>query len=155
MAVTVDILLAVSVRPSSGNPTFRISNSNPRFQKREFEVPIEGDVPIDSSSLEWSNYFKAGLQGATQLLRKTQPNYVAPSLDIMVDGTVPAGGGLSSSAAFVCASALAILKASGEKVIDKKELVEVSIVSERNVGVNSGGYVLSCQLSLSTFANSN
>jgi len=60
-------------------------------------------------------------------------------MDILVDGTVPSGGGLSSSAAFVCASALAVLKASGEQVVDKKELVELAIVSERSVGVQSGG----------------
>ncbi|KAK5013793.1 galactokinase [Cryomyces antarcticus] len=60
-------------------------------------------------------------------------------MDILVDGTVPSGGGLSSSAAFVCASALAVMKANGDDKVDKKELVELAIVSERNVGVNSGG----------------
>ena len=60
-------------------------------------------------------------------------------MSILVDGNVPAGGGLSSSAAFVCASALAVLRANGEEKIIKKELVELAIVSERAVGVNSGG----------------
>lgn len=56
-----------------------------------------------------------------------------------MDGTVPAGGGLSSSAAFVSASALAVMVANGETNINKKDLTEVAIVSERAVGVNSGG----------------
>jgi galactokinase len=60
-------------------------------------------------------------------------------MDILADGTVPSGGGLSSSAAFVCASALAVMKANGVDEVDKKELVELAIVSERAVGVNSGG----------------
>ncbi|WP_180981093.1 hypothetical protein, partial [Pseudovibrio exalbescens] len=34
---------------------------------------------------------------------------------------------------------LAVMRANGVKKVDKKELVEVAIVSERNVGVNSGG----------------
>jgi galactokinase len=140
MAVTVDILLAVSFKPSSGAPTIRIANVEAqKFEKREFEVPTEGDISIDSNSHEWSNYFKAGLQGAVQLLRKNDSKFSFPNMDILVDGTVPSGGGLSSSAAFVCASALAVMIAHGEKEVDKKELVELAVVSERAVGVNSGG----------------
>lgn len=59
-------------------------------------------------------------------------------LFLLVDGTVPAGGGLSSSAAFVCASALAVVTAN-KLTISKTELTEIAIVAERNVGVNSGG----------------
>jgi galactokinase len=89
---------------------------------------------------EWSNYFKAGLRGALELLRKKRGEDFKPkSMQILVDGTVPAGGGLSSSAAFVSASALAVLVANGEQVVDKTELTELAIVSERAVGVNSGG----------------
>lgn len=58
-----------------------------------------------------------------------------------MDGNVPVGGGLSSSAAFVSATALAVMIANGEKTVDKTELTELAIVSERAVGVNSGGYV--------------
>ena len=60
-------------------------------------------------------------------------------MDVLADGTVPSGGGLSSSAAFVCVSVLAVMRANGVEKVDKKELVEVAIVSERAVGVNSGG----------------
>ena len=56
-----------------------------------------------------------------------------------MDGTVPAGGGLSSSAAFTSTSALAVMIANGEETVDKTELTELAIVSERAVGVNSGG----------------
>jgi len=56
-----------------------------------------------------------------------------------MDGSVPAGGGLSSSAAFVSAAALAVMYANGVEEIDKTELTELAIVSERSVGVNSGG----------------
>ncbi len=54
-------------------------------------------------------------------------------------GTKHKAGGLSSSAAFVCASALAGMVSMGVQDVDKKELVNLAIVSERYVGVNSGG----------------
>lgn len=57
---------------------------------------------------------------------------------ILVDGNVPAGSGLSSSAAFCCTAALSVITANNLKMT-KQELTEIAIVSERNVGVNSGG----------------
>ena len=142
MAVTADVLIAVSLHEQESGPsTIRLTNVQPqKFESREFNIPNTGDVHIDSSSLEWTNYFKSGLVGATELLRKKNKDFQQSiGMDVLVDGTVPSGGGLSSSAAFVCASALAVMKANGVDKVDKKELVEVAIVSERAVGVNSGG----------------
>lgn len=142
MAVTADVLLAVAT--SKDQQRVRIANVYPqKFPDREFDIPEHGeDVEIDAKEHEWSNYFKAGLRGASELLRKKRgPGFVSVGMDLLMDGSVPAGGGLSSSAAFVCASALAVMKANGEEVVDKKELVELAVVSERAVGVNSGGYV--------------
>lgn len=142
MAVTADVLLAVSVHPQEHRPsTMRLTNVNPqKFESREFDIPDTGDVHIDSTALEWTNYFKSGLVGATELLRKKNKTFQqSVGMDILADGSVPSGGGLSSSAAFVCASGLAVLKANGVEKVDKKELVEIAIVSERAVGVNSGG----------------
>lgn len=142
MAVTADVLLAVAIHDKEDGPsTMRLTNIHPhKFESREFTIPDTGDVHIDSSTLEWTNYFKSGLVGATELLRKKRPDFkLSVGMDILADGTVPSGGGLSSSAAFVCASALAVMKANGIDKVDKKELVELAIVSERAVGVNSGG----------------
>ncbi|KAK4547656.1 hypothetical protein LTR36_000613 [Oleoguttula mirabilis] len=142
MAITADVLLAVSVHdPAPGPSTVRLINVHPqKFESREFDIPDTGDVHIDPSTLEWTNYFKSGLSGATELLQKKNKNFKqSVGMDILADGTVPSGGGLSSSAAFVCASALAAMKANGVDNVDKKELVELAIVSERAVGVNSGG----------------
>ena len=73
------------------------------------------------------------------LKEKKGSDFQSVGLDILVDGTVPAGGGLSSSAAFVCASSLASVTANGLAHVDKTQLTELAIVSERAVGVNSGG----------------
>lgn len=70
-----------------------------------------------------------------------QPEPVCPpSMNVLVDGQVPTGAGLSSSAALVCSSLIAVLKTHGVEDIDKKELVEQAIIAERAVGVNAGGY---------------
>lgn len=147
MAVTADVCLAVSpsTTSSTGAPRIRISNTNPgKFPSRDFEIPEGREIPIDSEAHDWSNYFKSGLRGASEMLqrKKGKPGtkyYQSVGMDIVVDGTVPSGGGLSSSAAFVCSSSLAVMIANGEKEVDKRELVELAIVSERAVGVNSGG----------------
>ncbi|KAI9762133.1 MAG: Acetolactate synthase, mitochondrial [Chaenotheca gracillima] len=141
MAVTADLLLAISVDESSSKVSIANTHTS-KFPTRTFDVPSTDDVEIDTSNHEWVNYFKSGLRGAIQLLRKKRQatdGFSPVGMKILVDGTVPSGGGLSSSAAFVCASALAVLRANGEEKIDKKELVELAIVSERAVGVHSGG----------------
>ena len=140
MAIAADVLIAFSTRPADDVASVAIANVNEgKFHSSAFHVSQEGDVDIDASVSDWTNYFKSGLRGAMGLLNQSRPNQAAQSMKILVDGTVPAGGGLSSSAAFVCASALAVLYAHGQAHVVKKELVELAIVSERAVGVNSGG----------------
>lgn len=142
MAIEADVLQAVAVHEQEAGPsTIRLANVHTeKFASKEFDIPDTGDVEIDPSTLEWTNYFKSGLKGATELLRKTQSDFKkSVGMDVVADGNVPSGGGLSSSAAFTCTSALSVMKANGVDKVDKKELVEVAIVSERSVGVNSGG----------------
>ena len=140
MAIAADVIIAVSTSKSTEAAKVNISNIDPnKFKAAEFAISTSGDVEIDPSTHEWTNYFKAGLRGAMGLLREKDSALKACSMKVLIDGTVPSGGGLSSSAAFVCASALAVLRANGQNQVHKKELVELSIVSERAVGVNSGG----------------
>ncbi|MCJ1231029.1 galactokinase [Toensbergia leucococca] len=144
MAIAADVLVAVRALPrhvaSEKLPKFTISNTDVQtFDSLKFRISRNGDVEIDPSTHEWTTYFKAGLRGAMNLLKEAQADFSPCGMEILVDGTVPTGGGLSSSAAFVCASALAVLKANGKDDIGKRELVELAIVSERAVGVNSGG----------------
>ena len=140
MAVATDVLIAVSTTDASDKVKISMANvEGKKFKSREFEFSADGYFDIDASTHEWTNYFKAGLRGALSLLRSKHPSISPRSMSVLVDGTVPAGGGLSSSAAFVCASALAVLHSNRPGPVSKKELVELAIVSERAVGVNSGG----------------
>lgn len=137
-AVTVDVLVAVKVKENGSGTTIKVANTNDtKYPTAEFHVPQEGDVHIGEH--DWSNYFKAGLKGSVQVLRKEHGDDFQPkSMEVMIDGNVPAGGGLSSSAAFVCASALAVMAANDYEV-SKQDLLDLCIVSERSVGVYSGG----------------
>jgi galactokinase len=139
MAVTVDALVAVKASTKE-KPTVKIADLHPdRYPSSEFAIPLDGDIEIDPKKHEWTNYFKAGLRGALQFLRSNEAGPFRPaSLEIIVDGNVPPGGGLSSSAALVCASALAVMKANGHDV-SKQDLLDLAIVSERAVGVFAGG----------------
>ncbi|PUU83822.1 ribosomal protein S5 domain 2-type protein [Tuber borchii] len=137
MAISSDFLLAVRVIPNTN--IIKIANVLEKFPQREFQVPAEGELEIDATQLEWSNYFRSGLRGALELLRGKGLSPKNVGMEILANGNVPSGAGLSSSAAFTCASALASLAAMGDGTVDKKELVNLAVVSERYVGVNSGG----------------
>lgn len=59
-----------------------------------------------------------------------------------LEGSVPLGGGLSSSAALVVASTLAFLAVNDKLAsITQGQLVELCMENETRVGVNSGGSV--------------
>ena len=139
--VVADVIIAVASSPTESEQfTVAICNTNSeKFSSRKLEFEDKDSIDIDATKHEWTNYFKAGLKGALPLLSKTKPNFRPSNLEILVDGTVPTGGGLSSSAAFVCASALSVLYGNGIHSITKRSLTELAIVSERSVGVNSGG----------------
>ncbi|PWW74763.1 Galactokinase [Tuber magnatum] len=137
MAVSSDFLIAVHVIPNAN--TIKIANLLEEYPRREFQVPTEGELEIDATQLEWSNYFKSGLRGALELLRGKGLSPKNNGMEILADGNVPSGAGLSSSAAFTCASALASLVAMGDGTVNRRELVNLAVVSERYVGVNSGG----------------
>ncbi|RUS17978.1 galactokinase [Endogone sp. FLAS-F59071] len=134
MAVDRDVIIAVATHDEDS--TVRIANVNDeKYPTREFNFQGKKDiVTIDSTILEWSNYFKCGYKGILQHANLDNPK----GMLLLVDGNVPAGSGLSSSAAFVCSSALAVIFANNLE-LTKKELTEIAIVAERSVGVNSGG----------------
>lgn len=145
-ALSVDVLVAIRVLPNKGEnerATVALSNKDEqKFPPRWFDVAADGDIEINPSTLDWANYFKAGMRVALNFLRWIQGDKFNPvSIEALMDGTVPPGGGVSSSAAVVCSSALAVVKAHGHD-ISKQDLQDTAIVSERAVGVYSGGWVI-------------
>ncbi|KAN0083958.1 Ribosomal protein S5 domain 2-type fold [Tylopilus felleus] len=122
-------------------------------------LPKEADVPTDAvridawhldiptAPLGWEGYVKAGYYGVLNHYFNPEsdgPESSPVPVDLLVAGTVPAGSGLSSSAAMVVSSTLAFLAVNG--ILDdpsiaptKGTLVEMAVENEKRVGVNSGG----------------
>ncbi|KAK6996517.1 ribosomal protein S5 domain 2-type protein, partial [Favolaschia claudopus] len=116
----------------------------PKRKPTEEEVHVEGwhlEIPQE---LRWENYVKAGYYGVLEE-HFTGATQLPIPVDLLVTGSVPAGSGLSSSAAMVVASTLTFLaingklEASSDEKITKGKLVKMSMENEKRVGVNSGG----------------
>lgn len=144
MAIDVDMMCAVKVIKDSG--TIVLSNDDVRFGERKFDLPTDGSyVQIDASISEWSNYFKCGMHVAHSFLKKIAPekfgNAPLAGLKVFCQGSVPPGGGLSSSAAFICATALAVVRANMGKgyQMSQQDLTRITIVAEHYLGLNNGG----------------
>jgi galactokinase len=138
MAVENDMVMAVST--SDTLRTIEIANTDSQhFPSAKFDIPDDDVVPIDAAKNDWVNYFKCGLVIGNQYLRKIGHKPKLVGMKILIDGNVPTGSGLSSSAAFVVCSTLAVLKGNGHTDVSKELLQELSITCEQLVGVNSGG----------------
>ncbi len=100
---------------------------------------LEGRLQPGPSG-DWGNYVKA----AAQLLcaRVSAPK----GADILVDGTVPVGAGLSSSSALVVGTGLALLLSAGISDLSRFALAEEFASAEQFVGTLSGGMDQACCL---------
>jgi len=156
MATQVDVLLATSTRTDGNDAdsdTVTATNIDSNYKKQTFRPHIadkgddvEVEPPIDRHALNWCNYVKCGYRGAMTSLREGSSNLKPVKVNLLCDGTVPRGSGLSSSSALTTASALATFAIHGRGLgtskdtgLEKEKLTSVAIVSERGVGVSSGG----------------
>ncbi|KAJ2033643.1 galactokinase [Coemansia sp. RSA 2337] len=130
MAIAPDTLVAAR---ANGSDRIRVSNMDgTKYPPRDFSVAEMFE--IDSTKHEWSNYFKCGYRGVLDHVSRQGDK----GFDALIDGQVPAGGGLSSSAAFVCATQLAVQRIEGLS-LTQAELASAAAQAERHVGVNAGG----------------
>jgi galactokinase len=136
MAIDLDVVAAVSTNSSS---IINIANCDPKYTPESFELPQNGElVSIDQKNHTWGNYFKCGYIVAQKFIQENYPNLKMKGMNLIFDGTVPNGGGLSSSAAICVASTLAVIYGNGIE-ISKYDLTKITIVSEHYVGLNNGG----------------
>ncbi|KAI8819376.1 ribosomal protein S5 domain 2-type protein [Fimicolochytrium jonesii] len=143
MAIDRDVVIAVRVledsekKGDSGRVEVVLANTDEQFGERTFSHDKGTAVEIDSTLHDWSNYFKCGYKGVFENAKNLDSR--APlSFHALIDGSVPAGGGVSSSSAFTCASALATLEANKGRMT-KGELTNTAIKGERYAGVQCGG----------------
>lgn len=176
MAVERDMIMAVRVNSDSTSPrVVNLANTDQvNFKNSRIELPdsTKSYVPIDPKVSDWANYFRCGLivgqryllgvyndtlsaeERPENVLASLYPDnkYAPPSklasLDVLVDGDIPTGSGLSSSAAFVVCSTLVTLiantspnpnSASHQNIFSKNLIVKLSMKCEQEVGVNTGG----------------
>src|SRR5881409_2928721 len=106
MAIDRSILIAGAPhgRESSAHREIRLFNVAPQFPRRRYELT---DAIPPYAAGNWGNYSKAAAQG----LMRNGSVALQRGADLLVDGNVPSGAGLSSSSALVVANALALLTA--------------------------------------------
>lgn len=137
MAIEVDVIAAVALQQDQ---KIVITNTDSKFKDEEISIPLDGSiVTIDLSKQLWGNYFKCGLIVAHKYMLERDPQMKLKGFNVLFDGTVPTGGGLSSSAAFCIAATLACLKVNGFEKITKADLTKITVVCEHYVGLNNGG----------------
>ena len=147
MAVEPDIvaLVAVDDAEDASKARIEVANSNAAHPRRSFAA---ASYEIDAATHEWSNYVLSAHRIFHQELEIAAPK---KSLQMLFDGTVPSGSGLSSSSALVCCSLVAISHAY-DAGLSRMKIAGMAIRGERFVGVESGGCVLwACFFVLTVF----
>ncbi|CUM62527.1 uncharacterized protein PRCAT00000078001 [Priceomyces carsonii] len=143
MAIEADVVVAVGVNDSL---EINLTNTDPKFSTETIILATDGKIiSIDKERFSWASYFRCAMIVAHNFILENYPEIISggtkplKGMNMTFDGTVPTGGGLSSSAAFCVASTLAVLRANGIEKISKKDLTRITVVSEHYVGVNTGG----------------
>ncbi|KAI9594022.1 ribosomal protein S5 domain 2-type protein [Syncephalis fuscata] len=152
VALDRDILVACSsnsTHTSAGNTAMVnvASTQSSHYARETFDLRCfdttgtQCAVDIDVKHHRWTNYVKCGIRGAIEDARATELH----GIDILVEGTIPADAGLSSSSALVVASALATT-AINNWTFTKSQLAITCARSEQYVGTNGGGMDQTCSL---------
>ncbi|KAI8565965.1 hypothetical protein RHMOL_Rhmol02G0002500 [Rhododendron molle] len=138
MAIRQDTIVAIRKRDASeSEKLLLIANVSEKYSLCTY--PADPDQDIDLKNHRWGHYFICGYKGYYGYAKSKGLDVGVPvGLDVMIDGTVPTGSGLSSSAAFVCSSTIAIM-AAFDVNFPKKELAQLTCESERHIGTQSGG----------------
>ncbi|KAI3469264.1 hypothetical protein Pfo_025927 [Paulownia fortunei] len=139
MAIRQDTILAIRKHDADeGEKVLQIANVNSeKYSMCTYHA--DPDQDIDLKNHKWGHYFICGYKGFYDYAKSKGTDIgKAVGLEVVVDGIVPTGSGLSSSAAFVCSSTIAIMAALGAN-ISKKELAQLTCECERHIGTQSGG----------------
>ncbi|XP_030621979.1 N-acetylgalactosamine kinase [Chanos chanos] len=128
MAIEQNILAAVSVNKSQ---EIRLANTDNKY--KDYRVSVE-NIIIDRENPQWQYYFLCGVKGIQEQLNLAS----LVGMQCVVDGTIPASSGLSSSSALVCCAGLVTMEAN-QKSLSKVALAETCARCERYIGTEGGG----------------
>ncbi|XP_078313928.1 N-acetylgalactosamine kinase-like [Crassostrea virginica] len=130
MAIEQDVVIAVATTESQD---ILLSNvKSDLYSDFLFHV---NNVEINKETPQWQNYFQCGFLGMVEHLHIQS---AVRGMKCMVDGTVPASSGLSSSSALVCCAALVTMHANG-KSLPKNVLADLCARCEQYIGTQGGG----------------
>jgi N-acetylgalactosamine kinase len=127
MAIERCLLIAAAPRDDGAVTLSNLGS----FPERRYE--LSASIPPYAAG-DWGNYSKAAAQGLADFYGRP----LTRGGDLMVDGDIPSGAGLSSSSALLVANALALL-ALNKRTIAPETLAEILPPAERYVGTLSGG----------------
>ncbi|KAK9909559.1 hypothetical protein WJX75_004129 [Coccomyxa subellipsoidea] len=130
MAIKQDTIVAIS---ESGDDKVHVANLRSGFSEEDFDIDPAALV-ADTVNHSWVNYVMAAYIGACQYAGQRPTR----GLNILVEGQVPHGSGLSSSAALVCSTALALTEVLGVSA-PQAEVAQFTAECEKFVGTESGG----------------
>ncbi|PLW19191.1 hypothetical protein PCANC_09986 [Puccinia coronata f. sp. avenae] len=163
-AIEPDLLIAASAeyspdpKPSDPSVQVRAINVNPSYPEVSFQYQPHTKIFIGNGG--WSDYLKSAFNTCLSHLIKCASSSDADadadadanvdaelrfptSIQLLIDGTVPAGSGLSSSAAITTASVLAVLymhqSPKKQHVISKSLVASLAIAAEKACGISVGG----------------
>ncbi|KAK1281155.1 Galactokinase [Acorus gramineus] len=137
MAIRQDTIIAIRKRDATESKELQIANVNEKYPMCSY--PANPDQDIDLKNHKWGHYFICGYKGFHEFAKMRGFDVgETVGLDVLIDGTVPTGSGLSSSAAFVCSATIAIM-AAFDANFPKKELAQLTCECERHIGTQSGG----------------
>ncbi|OMO53475.1 Galactokinase [Corchorus capsularis] len=138
MAIRQDTIVAIRKRDKGeSEKLLRIANVNDKYTLCTY--PADPNQEIDLKNHRWGHYFICGYKGYYEYAKSKGVDVGPPvGIDVCIDGIVPTGSGLSSSAAFVCSATIAIMAAFGSN-FPKKELAQLTCECERHIGTQSGG----------------
>lgn len=129
MALSLDTWMAVGRNASM---QVVVANVSPAlWPEHTYAVDL---AQAELNPTRWSDYVVAGALGVLQEVGRSWCN----PLNIMVDGRVPVGSGLSSSSAMLCCAALASARHNSIQ-LPMLRMATVCARSERLLGLESGG----------------
>ncbi|KAM7463164.1 hypothetical protein LguiA_031285 [Lonicera macranthoides] len=139
MAIGQDTIIAIRKHDATElEKLIRIANVNDTKYSM-CTYPADPNQDIDLKNHRWGHYFICGYKGFYEFAKLKGLDVGAPvGLDVIVDGTVPTGSGLSSSSALVCSTTIAIMAALDVN-FPKREIAQLTCECERHIGTQSGG----------------
>ena len=133
MAIDQDISICAGPR---GDNRVVIKNNDSSFKDREFGIDFQIS-PYPKG--DWGNYCKAAFQTLQDyLVTQKEEKRLLCGMNILIDGNIPKGSGLSSSSALVVATAY-VINDFNKLNLDKLFLAELLAAGERYVGTEGGG----------------